>query len=425
MKKNIALLSGIMLASFASVAQEVHQITNIGTMSIQPQTKVSTYFNFVNTASGNVFNDGEFYFHDDYENDGLFAFSSTQRTGKVVFEGDNKSIQNISGDSPSIFYNVIFNKSGDDYSFNLSNDISSEGSVDFMDGIVWVNKQEGGAFLFLKGATHVNASDKSYVEGEVNKKGNEIFKYPIGNKKKYRYAKISASKNSKDVFVGKYVFEDEDFFNKHVTKSGLIQELNNKEYWIIDRADNTAGDILLTLSWDERTTPATLLNDVENNMHIVRWDSDQELWVDEGGVVDMSSKEITTISTVKGYGVFTLATVKKGWNLEGDVVIYNLVTPDNDGKNDYFIIENINKYPNNRVEIYNRWGVKVYETTNYDSNGDGSTNVFTGYSGGKVTVDKNKKLPSGTYYYVINYEYKDDNGSRMIRKAANLHLESN
>jgi len=52
-------------------------------------------------------------------------------------------------------------------------------------------------------------------------------------------------------------------------------------------------------------------------------------------------------------------------------------------------------------------GVKVYETTNYDPNGDGSVNVFNGYSQGRVTIGKNSKLPSGTYYYVVNYEYTD------------------
>jgi hypothetical protein len=32
-----------------------------------------------------------------------------------------------------------------------------------------------------------------------------------------------------------------------------------------------------------------------------------------------------------------------------------------DGVNDSFVIENIEYYPDNVVEIYNRWGVLVYE----------------------------------------------------------------
>ncbi|WP_205627548.1 T9SS type B sorting domain-containing protein, partial [Myroides marinus] len=74
----------------------------------------------------------------------------------------------------------------------------------------------------------------------------------------------------------------------------------------------------------------------------------------------------------------------------------------------------------NTVEIYNRWGLKVYDTKSYDSAG----NVFRGYSDGRVTIDKGEKLPTGTYFYIVNYEYKDKSGSRMIKKSGYLHLES-
>ena len=161
-------------------------------------------------------------------------------------------------------------------------------------------------------------------------------------------------------------------------------------------------------------------------MHIVRWDETAKSWVDEGGAIDREAKEVSTIAAVNGYGYFTLALIGPGKELDSeDVVIYNLVTPNNDGSSDYFIIDNIWNYPNNKVEIYNRWGVRVYSTTAYDPNGDGSSNVFNGYSNGRNTIGKNNKLPSGTYYYVVTYEYKDGSGSRMIKKAANLHLENN
>ncbi|SHM74898.1 gliding motility-associated C-terminal domain-containing protein, partial [Myroides odoratimimus] len=197
-------------------------------------------------------------------------------------------------------------------------------------------------------------------------------------------------------------------------------DLNTKEYWEIKRSDSSSGNVLLTLSWDERTTPAELLTNPEKDLHIVRWDPKQQLWIDQGGVVDLSNKEITTASGLSGYGYFTLARVKTDLLLEGDVVIYNLVSPDGDGKNDYFIIDNINRYPNNTVEIYNRWGTKVFTTDNYDSAG----NVFNGYSDGRITVNKGEKLPSGTYFYIVTYEYKDHSGSRMIKKSGYLQLET-
>jgi gliding motility-associated-like protein len=75
------------------------------------------------------------------------------------------------------------------------------------------------------------------------------------------------------------------------------------------------------------------------------------------------------------------------------------MTPDGDGINDNFRIKNIEQYPDNTVEIFNRWGVKVYSTTGYDNAG----NSFIGISNGRVTIKANETLPAGVYYYIINY----------------------
>src|SRR5690606_322624 len=157
------------------------------------------------------------------------------------------------------------------------------------------------------------------------------------------------------------------------------------------------------------------------NLHIVRWDAKQNLWVDEGGVVDESNNTVTTPVQVEGFGVFTLATIKENLLNPGDVVIYNGVTPDGDGMNDYFIIDNIELFPNNNVTIYNRWGRKVYETHGYNSNG----NVFNGTAEGKGIISQKEKLPTGTYYYVVEYLYDCDGQSQWVKKVGYLHLENN
>ncbi|KUF45141.1 hypothetical protein AS361_15045 [Myroides marinus] len=118
--------------------------------------------------------------------------------------------------------------------------------------------------------------------------------------------------------------------------------------------------------------------------------------------------------------VFTLGLVAQENPPEQDIVIYNAVSPNSDGKNDYFFIENINRFPNNTVEIYNRWGVKVYDTKNYDSAG----NVFRGYSNGRATLNKSDRLATGTYYYVVTYQYSDSRGTQMKKKTGYLHLEN-
>jgi gliding motility-associated-like protein len=90
------------------------------------------------------------------------------------------------------------------------------------------------------------------------------------------------------------------------------------------------------------------------------------------------------------------------------IVIHNAFTPNNDPLqlNEYFRIDHIDEtdcYPTNSVEIYNRWGVLVYETKNYDNN----TRKFTGISEGRSTVNKSEELPTGTYFYIIQWTTTD------------------
>jgi uncharacterized repeat protein (TIGR01451 family)/gliding motility-associated-like protein len=82
------------------------------------------------------------------------------------------------------------------------------------------------------------------------------------------------------------------------------------------------------------------------------------------------------------------------------VEVFNAVTPNNDGSNDYLYIRGLDCYSDNSVEIYNRWGVKVYAVQGYDNN----AKAFRGYSDGRVTIKQSEALPNGTYYYILKYK---------------------
>lgn len=87
------------------------------------------------------------------------------------------------------------------------------------------------------------------------------------------------------------------------------------------------------------------------------------------------------------------------------VDVINVITPDGDGVHDVLEIRGIENFPNNTVKIFNRWGVMVYSTQSYNTQG----NVFDGTSEGRVTVEQDKKLPVGTYFYILDYE--DETGA--------------
>ncbi|APY00889.1 hypothetical protein BWR22_11390 [Lacinutrix venerupis] len=99
----------------------------------------------------------------------------------------------------------------------------------------------------------------------------------------------------------------------------------------------------------------------------------------------------------------------------GDIEVFNAVTPNGDNDNDVFVIKNIELFPDNTVEIYNRWGVLVYETQGYGQNGK----YFKGESEGRVTIKQKEQLPVGTYYYIINY----NNGVEEKSKAGYLYIQ--
>ncbi len=78
------------------------------------------------------------------------------------------------------------------------------------------------------------------------------------------------------------------------------------------------------------------------------------------------------------------------------VKIYNAFSPNNDGVNDFFVIEGIQKFPNNTVSVYNRWGTEVMKTKGYKNDWDGKWH--------------NESLPDGTYFFI----FEDGEGTKTV-----------
>ncbi|HHC78585.1 MAG TPA: gliding motility-associated C-terminal domain-containing protein, partial [Flavobacteriia bacterium] len=83
------------------------------------------------------------------------------------------------------------------------------------------------------------------------------------------------------------------------------------------------------------------------------------------------------------------------------VEIPTLFTPDGDGINDVFEIPGLaNLFPNFEMKIYNRWGNVVYD---YKNDGRSQPDWWDGFSDGRITINSSKVAPTGTYFYVINF----------------------
>lgn len=72
---------------------------------------------------------------------------------------------------------------------------------------------------------------------------------------------------------------------------------------------------------------------------------------------------------------------------------YSGLTPNGDGNNDSWHVDNIEQFPENNVKIFNRWGDLVWGTSNYTNEDE------------KVWKGTNKTgdlLPDGTYFYIAD-----------------------
>jgi gliding motility-associated-like protein len=103
---------------------------------------------------------------------------------------------------------------------------------------------------------------------------------------------------------------------------------------------------------------------------------------------------VSTVLTVGNNGIcFDKANVDFEWkNISEflDVFLPNIITPNNDGINDCFEVIVPKEFVEcTHYEIYNRWGMKVYDTKEFKNN-------FCG-----INAYNNKEVSAGTYYYTV------------------------
>jgi gliding motility-associated-like protein len=85
------------------------------------------------------------------------------------------------------------------------------------------------------------------------------------------------------------------------------------------------------------------------------------------------------------------------------IEIPNVITPNGDGKNDYFYIKNIERVKSSKLAIYNRWGMRVFEMDGYDNSWDA------------------RNQPDGVYYWVLEYStyFRDDKAHGTVTVLRN------
>ena len=111
-----------------------------------------------------------------------------------------------------------------------------------------------------------------------------------------------------------------------------------------------------------------------------------------------SSTILNPIASPTQTTVFTLTAEENGCTLSdqvtifisSDLIIPNTFSPNGDDNNETWVIDGIEKFPDNSVVVYNRWGQKVFSAVNYNA-----LKAWDGSIG-------NGQASEGVYYYVID-----------------------
>lgn len=361
------------------------QTSNFGVLHVSSNTVISTVSKLENNNAATIINDGEFFIYDDVNNDGLFSFTPSEQ-GYTRFQGS--STQQISGSNNIELYDVLLDNNQVQNGFELSTGMKIANNADFTNGIL-VTDGFGGTVEFLQGATAQNMSNQSFVDGNVLKTGNDDFIFPIGDNAYYRRARVSSPVASTDGFSGHYFYNSPNPLYPIANKAADIAVVDDQEYWSIQRTNGNSM-VVVTLSYDElTTTPQSVMPTPGNELHVLRWDVATSQWVDEGGTQNAITKTVSTPVTIDEFGIFTLGLV----NTTPDVVISEGVTPNEDGSNETWIIDGLEKYPKSKVTIFNRWGTMVYTDDDYQ-------NDWSGISESAYNIGGNE-LPEGTYFYIL------------------------
>jgi len=236
-RENILVLWLLIFFHVAAMAQQAEY--NIGSNWVYPTAQKYVGMDFVNAATGSLVNNGTILYSKNFTNNGNVDFVNTLVTNPALSQFTGAAQQHITGTGSSRFYSLQFNNKLAAGAYSLEQNIKVAHQADFKKGIVTslqtTPETAMNMVLFEAGATSVNASDNSFVDGFVSEVGN-AFTFPIGNGGFYRPAAVSGSANATDVFEARYIYTNPDNAGyTHTLLQAPLVKVSDKEYWVINQ----------------------------------------------------------------------------------------------------------------------------------------------------------------------------------------------
>jgi len=330
-------------------------------------------------------------FHLDVINDGIFD----DNLGLAGFYSDD--IRTISGAFRPIFYDIEVVAPND---LILEVGIGVTNNANFVLGDVQTPRTLIDINLdFISDSFYASQTGLTKIDGYGGITNKTNFVVPIGDENKLRPLEITSDSQIESA-KSAYFFEDPNYPTAFLfpfdteNNTDILNTISTHEFWDLD--SNEVMTIKLT--WDNDSRLSTFVDEIEN-LRIAGWHTTNEIWENLGGNMisgDFDSGEITSDSfTPDNYSAITFGSSLSAENIN---LTNYLLTPNNDGINDFLHFDAVSLSPeNNSLKVYNRWGRLVFEAEGYQNNFNGSAD-----NGLVIAVDKN--LPDGVYFYILELQ---------------------
>ena len=254
----------------------------------------------------------------------------------------------------------------------------------------------GGLVSFASNSQWENADHNAHVDGNVYNP--QSFQFPSGHNNILQQLAISQASG-----VDYLEIDYRQTAHNDLAPNAQVLKIHPQHYWSIN---NATGNAKVSLSWNAFSKLDVLLEErgLEALSIAGYKNGDWELLPSTLDSANTNSELVGNIISdntinLSDYSALALAlglVVIDGGGGETDTEVLNVaegISSNGDGVNDVWMIQNIEKYPQAQVYVYNRLGREVYRALN------GYNNDWRGNFEGNADL-----LPSGPYFYTIDLD---------------------
>ncbi len=344
--------------------------------------------NFYNEGNIKIFKKGQMGFHGPIRNDGNFD----QNLGLAGLYGQRD--QELSGDREIVFWDLeIFTPA----SWTLHTTLSVKNNLNFIEGDLLTSSSSPDVSLhFMDNAFYTGDSEFSKVAGIITVTDATQFRFPLGDAGALRPISLF-SEISNESIRASYLRVNPSILGQVMALSPLsgisagLLAISSYECWTISGRSPS----VIRITWDEDSRLESFIHTTEE-LTVVGWHEVNHRWENLGKTAINGTIHEGIISS-EWFIPDDYALVTFGKAVTSAEIATNnyILTPNNDGLNDYLIFPGLESTPGNGLKIFNRNGIMVYSNDKYQ-------NQFSGNANNGQVINSNNGLNEGIYYYILD-----------------------